>query len=239
MDSQKSWTLAPSGQQPPAPPKDLDDQCLVAGSIIGCQNQTLGETIAIVGTPFALHYQSDRVSGRVGANVVAVNHADALGGWSFNVHHTYDPAENVLFLGDGRRRSADLLGSPIQTSAGEFLIASEDGSEIYVFDNSGFHLRTLGGLTATTRYEFSYDVSRLITITDSSGNVTTGTVLVATRDPVTRRDLTYQTPVDASGRFYISTPNFAHLARPFEIEVYYSGRRDTDAGPASAVATVH
>ena len=33
------------------------------GSIIGCQDQTLGEEKAIVGTGFSLRYQSDRVSG--------------------------------------------------------------------------------------------------------------------------------------------------------------------------------
>lgn len=35
------------------------------GSIIGCQDQTLGEAVGVTGTPFALHYTSDRVPGRV------------------------------------------------------------------------------------------------------------------------------------------------------------------------------
>ena len=176
--------MTPSHQRPPpAPPlpptppqllKDVDDQCLVAGSIIGCQNQTLGERVAVVGTPFVLQYQSDRVPGRSGANAGAVAHARTLGAWSFNVHHVYDPTDKILFLGNGSRRSADLLGSPVHTASGEFLIASEDGSEIYVFDGSGSHLRTLDGLTAATRYQFSYDADeRLISITDGSGNVTT------------------------------------------------------------------
>jgi len=34
------------------------------GSVIGCEDQTLGESVPIVGTPFRLHYQSDRVLGR-------------------------------------------------------------------------------------------------------------------------------------------------------------------------------
>ncbi len=34
------------------------------GSIIGCQTQTLGEVLAVAGTPFALYYDSERVPGR-------------------------------------------------------------------------------------------------------------------------------------------------------------------------------
>lgn len=45
----------------------LDKPCLQNGSIIECENQVLGEVVPVVGTPFSLHYQSDRVTGR-GAN---------------------------------------------------------------------------------------------------------------------------------------------------------------------------
>jgi RHS repeat-associated protein len=41
-------------------PDDQDQDC---GSIIGCQRQTLGEAVDVTGTPFRLHYQSDRVPG--------------------------------------------------------------------------------------------------------------------------------------------------------------------------------
>jgi RHS repeat-associated protein len=41
-----------------------DDPCTQAGSIIECQTQVLGEMVPITGTPFTLHYQSDRVPGR-------------------------------------------------------------------------------------------------------------------------------------------------------------------------------
>lgn len=36
-------------------------------SVIGCQNSSLGEVISITGTPFSLHYQSDRSAGYVAA----------------------------------------------------------------------------------------------------------------------------------------------------------------------------
>ncbi len=35
------------------------------GSVIGCEDQTLGESISIVGTPWHLHYQSERTPGRI------------------------------------------------------------------------------------------------------------------------------------------------------------------------------
>lgn len=33
--------------------------------------------------------------------------AEGLGGWSLSVHHAYDPTGRVLYLGDGRRKTAD------------------------------------------------------------------------------------------------------------------------------------
>jgi RHS repeat-associated protein len=55
--------------QPKLPePKPLADngKCdatEASGSIIGCETQTLGEAVTVVGTPFSLRYQSDRVPG--------------------------------------------------------------------------------------------------------------------------------------------------------------------------------
>lgn len=42
------------------------------GSIIECQNQTLGESIPITGTPFTLNYRSDRVPGRTIRQIVRI-----------------------------------------------------------------------------------------------------------------------------------------------------------------------
>jgi hypothetical protein len=63
------YGLPPDATAPDQPSPDqsdppVDDPCKEAGSIIGCQNQTLGEAVDISGTPFRLHYQSDRVPGR-------------------------------------------------------------------------------------------------------------------------------------------------------------------------------
>jgi RHS repeat-associated protein len=51
---------------PPGRPPDLSDTCdQPLASSISCENQALGEDVPIVGTPFTLHYHSDRVPGRL------------------------------------------------------------------------------------------------------------------------------------------------------------------------------
>jgi RHS repeat-associated protein len=58
----------------------------------------------------------------------------------------------------------------------EIVVASEDGSEVYVFDKSGRHLRTLNALTSSLKYQFGYRYDSsgpLETIEDGDGNITT------------------------------------------------------------------
>ncbi len=58
-------------------------------------------------------------------------------------------------------------------NAGDHSIASEDGSEVYIFNSGGRHLRTIDSLTNSVRYEFDYDdEGRLVHIIDLDGNVT-------------------------------------------------------------------
>lgn len=42
----------------------------------------------------------------------------SVGGWSLDVHHAYDPMSRVLYLGNGRQRTAEKIGSVITTVAG-------------------------------------------------------------------------------------------------------------------------
>jgi len=59
-------------------------------------------------------------------------------------------------------------------SISDISVPSEDGSQIYIFNGSGKHLRTLNALTSATLFSFNYDTSGLlVTITDGSGNITT------------------------------------------------------------------
>ncbi|MGQ0594443.1 MAG: NHL domain-containing protein, partial [Gammaproteobacteria bacterium] len=65
----------PPSEEPETPdedqpdPEDSDD---CPGCSIEAQSQTLGEEIPIAGTPFKLHYRSDRVPGRLPASVLDV-----------------------------------------------------------------------------------------------------------------------------------------------------------------------
>lgn len=58
--------------QPPPDEPIVDDPDCQGGSIIGCQDQVLGEAVEIAGTPFRFHYQSDRVPGRKEANTLKI-----------------------------------------------------------------------------------------------------------------------------------------------------------------------
>ncbi len=59
-------------------------------------------------------------------------------------------------------------------TANDITIPSEDGNELYFFDSSGRHLRTVNTLTNANLFVFAYDsAGRLISVTDGDNNVTT------------------------------------------------------------------
>jgi len=49
-----------------------DDPDCASGSIIECENQTLGERIPVVGSGLSLNYRSSRVPGRVAARTLTI-----------------------------------------------------------------------------------------------------------------------------------------------------------------------
>lgn len=82
---------------------------------------------------------------------------------------------------DGAIYVADVHNQRVRRSAARFpgfstddiLIASEDGSQVYQFDKTGRHEKTLNALTGAVLYEFIYDGdNRLIQVTDAYTNVT-------------------------------------------------------------------
>jgi YD repeat-containing protein len=179
-----SWLFTPV---PDGTCKDCEDK---RGSQVSVRNQSLGEDIAIVGTPFSLHYESQRTPGRAGADLFAVKDALSLGGWTLSVHHVLEPllmvycaggsctpysiVPKALFLGDGSVRNSSEVQTPLVVGS-NLQVTSEDGSEIYVFAGaSGKHIQTLLPMTGAVLYNFGYDANGLlITVTDGSGNVTT------------------------------------------------------------------
>jgi len=69
-------TAQPPVQPPTGKPKQtddpVDDQCQQGGSVLGCERQTLGESVALTGTPFRLHYQSETQRGRTAGNRIDI-----------------------------------------------------------------------------------------------------------------------------------------------------------------------
>lgn len=88
-----------------------------------------------------------------------------LAGWTINSHHALNVAENRVYLGNGNFYES----TPLAITGG-FQAPSPDKSEVYEFNTSGLHIKTLYGLTGATKYEFTYDGSgRLVKIEDAFG----------------------------------------------------------------------
>lgn len=68
--------VPPSAKPPPGPNPAADKPpnggCTVTSSTIECQGQILGEDVPIAGTPYSLHYRSDRVPGRIAARTLSI-----------------------------------------------------------------------------------------------------------------------------------------------------------------------
>jgi RHS repeat-associated protein len=161
-----------------------------SGSEIDSRNQSLEEDIPIVGTPFFLHYESDRQLGRAGADAVAIMDGFQFGGWTLSVHHALEPlfllwcigglctpyavVPKALYMGDGETRADADVQAAVALN-GNNLLTSGDGSEVYEFDGlSNRHVSTLLPMTGAKLYTFGYDAQGyLVTVTDASGNVTT------------------------------------------------------------------
>jgi RHS repeat-associated protein len=78
-----------------------------------------------------------------------------------------DEVDNII-----RRIEPALPG--FNPGSGNLQFPSQDGKQIYVFDNTGRHLETVDAFTGATLYAFNYDAAgRLFQVADVSNNVTT------------------------------------------------------------------
>jgi len=84
-------------------------------------------------------------------------------------------ADDSLYIADlynARIRRVELPS--VGFSLDDIILPASDGSEVYVFDRNGRHLRTVDALTGVVRYLFNYDgTGRLVAVSDGDGNVTT------------------------------------------------------------------
>jgi RHS repeat-associated protein len=78
-----------------------------------------------------------------------------------------------FYITDRSQHVHELKQSPLTVTLGEQTISSEDRAQVYVFDATGRHLRTLETFTGALLYRFSYDAKgRLSSITDRDGLMT-------------------------------------------------------------------
>jgi RHS repeat-associated protein len=150
-------------QGPPTQDSPVDDPCNSPGSTIECQNQVLGEARRVGGTPFNLHYQSDRVPGRKaaytldiplsGANVPASLVSIQVEIDVAGQHHTHSVARDHPCL-----HQQQLLG-PASVSTSSVLGDVDLSQQRYSFtwDGQDAYGRTLQGpQPATVRIGYTY-----------------------------------------------------------------------------------
>src|SRR5262249_55678376 len=83
--------------------------------------------------------------------------------------------EGSLLVADNNGSFLHRVAPPLPgVSVTDVAVPSESGSELYVFDEQGRHLRTVDVLTRAVRYQFGYDpAGRLTSVTDVDGKQTT------------------------------------------------------------------
>ena len=90
----------------------------------------------------------------------------------------------------------------------DVLIASPDGSEVYVFNQRGRHQRTVDALTGVVIYQFGYDDPTsgfLTSVTDRDGNVTTFERGVAAGDLVITASFGQETVISLDANGYVQS----------------------------------
>ncbi|MBX3017158.1 MAG: hypothetical protein KF767_04665 [Bdellovibrionaceae bacterium] len=116
--------------------------------------------------PFDLVYSSDFAAGYGANNQISVQTDFVDRGFTFAVHHFYDAVNEKIYLGNGRTHFAknSVVG------LNERYVVGGSGEEVFVFSNSGRHLRTLNALLGTTRFTFYYVAGHLSVVQDHYGN---------------------------------------------------------------------
>lgn len=157
----------------------LEQPCLNSGSVIESENQVLGETIPIVGTPFTLNYRSDRVPGQVAKRTIRLSGASvpaslgsiglhvAVAGQTFD--STFPPGPNQETAFTWNRR--DAYGRPV--IGGQTLNVTIDYNYAAMYQTPGpfpSAFEQLGGVTlGANPSRQQVNVSRSFTTTIGEG----------------------------------------------------------------------
>jgi hypothetical protein len=125
-----NWPYGPPDDAVPPPGSQpigydpLDNPTCSEGSIVECENQTLGESVALVGTSTTLNYRSNRVPALVAARTLRISLSGPsvpaslkrieldvqIAGRSFKQNFAAGPDQNTVFTWDG----LDAYGRAVQ-----------------------------------------------------------------------------------------------------------------------------
>lgn len=139
------------------------------GSVIGVADQTLGESVSIVGTDFALTYFSENSPNYLGSKLdPSPAGGFNVGSWNPSIHHYYSPTSLILFKGSGAAISANHSHDP----RGYLVVGETDAQEFFVFDGAR-HVETRDAISGKVIYTFQYDSTGLLSsITNAAGKST-------------------------------------------------------------------
>lgn len=140
--------------------------CEIQGSIVGVEQQTLGEVLALPGTGLALRYSSHRVPGYRPPGASARDARDlGFGGWSLSAQHYLEPGDPPqVQLGFGgsfpaTRQLPHALGQ---------LIPDPSDEVAYVFDDQDRHVQTIDATSGQILLTLSYANGHLSALTDAN-----------------------------------------------------------------------
>ncbi|VAW88823.1 hypothetical protein MNBD_GAMMA17-1284, partial [hydrothermal vent metagenome] len=146
------WGPPPDMERPPTPPvdnttpDDTENEC--PGCIIQAQSQSLGERLPITGTPFELHYQSERMPGStaartleiplsgesVPASVTHIRLTIEVAGLVFKQSFGTAPNQKFTYVWDGK----DIYGRPAKWQTAKISVDHYYRMFYYGGDRTGF-----------------------------------------------------------------------------------------------------
>jgi hypothetical protein len=151
-------------------------QNLKCGSVIGCQNQVLGENLGLTGVGFGLHYNSERVRGRVAARTLEIPLSGSsipaslkrirleveVAGKRFEQEYPAAPNQSTTFTWDGQDAyGRTLQGSqPVRVAIGYVYDAEYGVTSRFGYNGNGNRITGLfggggGGGSARARVELT------------------------------------------------------------------------------------
>ena len=123
---------------------------------------------------FAIGGNIDTIAGNPTGTCTGADCPATQVSWGSTSGISFGPAGDIYLVANNRIYHLTSAQSAQQIGLSNITVSSRDASEVYVFDLSGRHLKTLDALTNAQTQLFGYDgAGKLVSITDRDSNVTT------------------------------------------------------------------